>query len=181
MHIETSRFGTIEVPESAVLTFPAGIIGFPASTRYAILDHDREAPFKWLQSLDDGRLAFVIMDPALFKPDYRPTVTPVLRAHLGVGERDEVAWFVILTIPVHQTGPVTANLQGPVAVNLRTKLAAQVILSEAYPIRFPITEHAGGASAAQASAGPEKEPAPNKRAPVPVHASRETCSVAKAR
>lgn len=140
MNVETSRFGTIEVPESAVLTFPAGIIGFPASRRYVILDHDREAPFKWLQSLDDGRLAFVIMDPALFKPDYRPIVPAPIRVHLGVEDGDEVVWFVILTIPPHQTGPVTANLQGPVAVNPRTKLAAQVVLSEEHPIRYPVIE-----------------------------------------
>lgn len=152
MKIETSRFGTIEVPEHAVLTFPSGIIGFPASTRYAILDHDREAPFKWLQSLDDGRLAFVIMDPALFKPDYCPTVTPVLRAHLGAADGDEVAWFVILTIPANQAGPVTANLQGPVAVNLRTRLAAQVILSEEHPIRYPVVECAGGAAVSEPTA-----------------------------
>jgi flagellar assembly factor FliW len=36
-----------------------------------MLDHDTDAPFKWLQCVEEPQLAFVILDPAFFKPDYQ--------------------------------------------------------------------------------------------------------------
>ncbi len=121
-----------------MLTFTSGIIGFPSATRYVVLDHDREVPFKWLQSVDQGELAFVIMDPTLFKPDYRVTVEPDELEELGMSEGDELITFVILTIPSSDPHRITANLQGPVVVNRRTRLAKQLILREELTTRYPV-------------------------------------------
>ena len=44
--IHSTRFGDMECPEDRMLKIPSGIIGFPASTRYLILDHDRDVPFQ---------------------------------------------------------------------------------------------------------------------------------------
>src|SRR5215210_2095093 len=99
MIIHSARFGNIECPEGKVVKIPAGIIGFPASTRYLILDHDRDVPFKWLQSLDQEELAFVIVDPVWFKPDYRVTIARDEIQELGRIEESELVLFVMLTIP----------------------------------------------------------------------------------
>jgi flagellar assembly factor FliW len=138
MKIVTSRFGEIEFKDEVMLTFTSGILGFPNATRYVVLDHDRDVPFKWLQSVDDGGLAFVIMDPGFFKPDYRVTVEPDELAELGVAKEDEVIVFVILTIPSSDPRRITANLQGPVVVNRRTRLAKQLILREELTTRYPV-------------------------------------------
>ncbi len=138
MKIMTSRFGEIEFRDEVKLTFTSGIIGFPNATQYVILDHDREVPFKWLQSVDEGTLAFVIMDPTLFKPDYRVTVEPEELAELRAAEGDELIVFVILTIPSADYRRITANLQGPVVVNRRTRLAKQIILREEWTTRYPV-------------------------------------------
>jgi len=138
MKIRTSRFGEIEFDDEAMLTFTSGIIGFPNAIRYVVLDHDREAPFKWLQSVEDAGVAFVIMDPALFKPDYRVTVEPHELTELGVAEGDDLVIFVILTIPSSDPRRITANLQGPVVVNLRTRRAKQIILRDDLPVRYPL-------------------------------------------
>jgi len=136
MHTLTTRFGSVEFKDEALLTIPAGIIGFPGSTRYVLLDHDREVPVKWLQSLDESELAFVIMDPMLFKPDYRVEVAHEDIPELAARDESDLALFVLLTIPSADPGAITANLRGPVLVNHRTRLAKQVILEDDLPTRY---------------------------------------------
>ena len=123
MRVETTRFGALDVHEETLITFPAGIIGFPNSSRYVILDHTRDVPFKWLQSVDEGQVAFVIMDPALFKSDYHVPVDPDTLGEIGASDLDSLVCFVILTIPSADAARVTANLRGPVVVNERTRQA----------------------------------------------------------
>ncbi len=138
MKVTTTRFGDIEYRDDMVLTFPSGLIGFPEATRFLILDHDRQVPFKWLQSVDDGALAFVIMDPAVFKPDYRVSVARDCLPDLGCLKEDDLLMFVVLTVPSDDPIRMTANLRGPVIVNHRTRMAKQVILHEEWPIRYPL-------------------------------------------
>jgi len=66
--VKTTRFGDIEIDEKDVITLPSGIIGFPELKQYVLLDHDQDSPFKWLQSLEDGAIAFVMINPMLLKP-----------------------------------------------------------------------------------------------------------------
>ncbi|HJU04492.1 MAG TPA: flagellar assembly protein FliW [Nitrospiraceae bacterium] len=138
MRIKTSRFGSIEIPEQAILTFPSGVMGFPASTRYIVLDHDRDVPFKWLQSLDEESLAFVVTDPVLCKPDYQVVLTPDDMADLKLSSERDLAVMVILTIPSDDPSRVTANLRGPLIVNQHSRLAKQMIVREDHPTRYPV-------------------------------------------
>lgn len=138
MNIETTRFGTLEVDKENFLTFPSGIIGFPLSTQYFLLDHSRDVPFKWLQSVQEPHLAFVVMDPALFKPDYRIALKREDIAEIGAVTLDDLLIFVILTVPSPDPTLITANLRGPVVVNARNRLAKQVILQEEFPTRYPL-------------------------------------------
>jgi GTP-binding protein EngB required for normal cell division len=63
LKVKTTRFGEIEVPENDVIHLPLGLIGFPELKKYVLLDHDKESPFKWFQALEDGAIAFVLIDP----------------------------------------------------------------------------------------------------------------------
>jgi len=53
-------------------------------------------------------------------------------------ETDELGLAVILTIPSDDPSAVTANLRGPLLLNLRTRLCKQLVLSEDYPTRYPV-------------------------------------------
>ncbi len=132
MKITTSRFGELECRDEMLIRFPSGIIGFPRSTRYIILDHDREAPFKWLQSVDEGGLAFVI------KPDYRVTLEPAALDDLGSPADAELILFVLLTVPPGDPDRITANLRAPVVVHEPTRHAKQIILHDDLPTRYPL-------------------------------------------
>ena len=134
----SSRFGTLDIDDDSVLTFPSGLLGFPESRRYVMLDHDTEAPFKWLQSLEDPAVAFVIIDPDLLLTDYHIGVSGDVLAELQGSEEDELSTAVILTIPSEDPGRMTANLRGPLLMNQRTKLCKQLVLSDEFPTRHPL-------------------------------------------
>ncbi|MBH0205991.1 MAG: flagellar assembly protein FliW [Nitrospira sp.] len=134
----SSRFGALDIDDDSVLTFPSGLLGFPESRRYVMLDHDTEAPFKWLQSLDDPAVAFVIIDPDLLLTDYHIGVSGDVLAELQGNEESDLATAVILTIPSEDPGRMTANLRGPLLMNQRTKLCKQLVLSDEFPTRHPL-------------------------------------------
>ena len=138
MNVASTRFGRLNVPDEALLTFPSGLLGFPEWTRYVMLDHDTDAPFKWLHCAEEGSLAFVIIDPALFNPNYQVTIVPEARLEVDGNETDELSLVVILTIPSDDPTAVTANLRGPLLMNPRTRLCKQLVLSEEYPTRYPV-------------------------------------------
>ncbi len=79
MHIETTRFGALDVEERKVITFPDGLPGFEEHRQFTLVPHHtaeggKGSPFVWLQSLEDGTLAFLAMEPHQAFPDYAPRV-----------------------------------------------------------------------------------------------------------
>ncbi|MCP9454586.1 MAG: flagellar assembly protein FliW [Nitrospira sp.] len=139
MKCSSTRFGTFEITEEQVLTFPSGLLGFPDHRRYVILDHDTEAPFQWLQSLDEAGLAFVILDPDLFMgKEYCIEVSDETLAEIQGKRGEPLSVAVLLTIPSEDPRCITANLRGPLVINPRTRLGKQVVLSAEYPVRHPL-------------------------------------------
>jgi flagellar assembly factor FliW len=138
MKFASTRFGNLEVDDRTILTFPTGILGFPDQTKYVILDHDTEAPFKWLHCVEQADLAFVIIDPALFKPDYCVSPGQDDLAEIEATRGQDLVIAVLLTIPSDDPGRVTANLRGPLVMNPDSRLCKQLVLSEDCPTRYPL-------------------------------------------
>ena len=139
MEIKTTRFGDIEIDENLIITLPEGILGFEDFKRYIILDHfDKESPFKWLQSVEDPSLAFVITDPLLFVPDYKAKVSK--EEVKGIELSDECKTIIIVIVNIKRDhSEITINLQGPIVINAEKKLAKQVVISESdYSVRHAI-------------------------------------------
>ncbi|MDH4153952.1 MAG: flagellar assembly protein FliW [Nitrospira sp.] len=155
MKCTSLRFGVFDVSDDSIVRFPVGLLGFPESQRYVILDHDTEAPFKWLQSLDEPGLAFVILDPALFHADYHVNVPADIVAEMNNEKEDDLAVVVILTIPSDDPARMTANLRGPLVISHKTRLGTQLVLSEEYPTRYPLFP----VSSSQPSTSVEARPA----------------------
>jgi len=129
MKIKTSRFGEIEIDNKDVLTFPEGLIGFEQMKRFTIVENKPGSPFKWLQSLDDGELAFIIIDPKVFMPGYAPCfLRSDLEALQLMAPRDALM-YVTVVVPKNPQ-QMSANLLGPLVVNPANTLAKQVVLSE---------------------------------------------------
>jgi flagellar assembly factor FliW len=132
----------LDIAEEALLTFPSGILGFAEWTRYVLLDHDTEAPIKWLQCVENPELAFVVLDPVLFKPDYQVALGEDALAELESREGDDLSVVIILTIPSEDPTRVTANLRGPLVMNHRTRRCKQLVLSDDIPTRHPLFDTA---------------------------------------
>ncbi|NPB09663.1 MAG: flagellar assembly protein FliW [Thermodesulfobacteria bacterium] len=142
MEIETTRFGKIEIDEKKIIFFPSGILGFPEAKRYVLIPHKEGSPFFWLQAIDVPELAFVVVDPKLFFPDYHPKLPLEAKKELHLHEDDELCFLTIVTIPKENPEEMTVNLLGPIAVNVSRKLAKQVVLdSRRYPLREPLRPH----------------------------------------
>ncbi len=138
MLVTTTRFGAVEVADAALFTFADGLPGFPHRRRFAILEAERFAPFRWLHSLEDPGLAFLVIDPLLVKPDYRAEVTPEEAASIGLQAAESGFVLVILTVPDHPR-EMTANLKAPLVFNPGPRLARQFILLGAdHPIRHRV-------------------------------------------
>ncbi len=125
MTIETKAYGQVEIDEKQIIEFPQGLFGFEALRRFALLDAHRQ-PFYWLQSLDRTKVAFVLLNPLLFRPDYTLDVPSEELATLEASDSEDLLVFCIVTIPVDQEH-MTANLQGPVVINRKTREGRQLI------------------------------------------------------
>ncbi len=135
MQIETTRFGALDVEERKVITFADGLPGFEECRLFTLVPHHtadggKGSPFVWLQSLEDGGLAFLAMEPHQAFPDYAPRVP---RAELeALALADEAArprLYSLLTVPQGDPAGITANLMAPVVVNARARVAKQVVLN----------------------------------------------------
>ena len=73
MKIKSRPFGEIEIRDEDILDLPDGLIGFEEYTRYVLLSIPEEAPFSWLQSVEDPGLAFVVINPLeVFGEKFKP-------------------------------------------------------------------------------------------------------------
>jgi flagellar assembly factor FliW len=125
MRVHTKAYGEIEVDDRQKITFPDGILGFEDLKEYALFDAS-QPPFYWLQSLDHKEIAFVLIEPIVFRPDYSPDVDPEELAEIGITSKEDMLVFAIVTIP-EDSRKMTANLQGPVIVNMKTRVARQSV------------------------------------------------------
>jgi flagellar assembly factor FliW len=138
--IKTTRFGEIVVQDEDALHLPQGLIGFPELRKYVLLDHGAESPFKWMQSLDDGAIAFVLINPLLFKPDYVVEVSETDVADLKLEKEEDAIISVIVTMPSNPEN-MTANLKAPLVFNLQNRQGMQLVLSGSqYTTRHNILE-----------------------------------------
>lgn len=138
--IHTSRFGDIEVREEDVITMAEGLLGFPDRRRYVLLEEEDTRPFIWFQSLDDPDLCFVLTDPLLFFPDYTVPVHEEEIAPIRLTSLEEARVLVIVVVP-RDPRQATANLQGPLVINPRERLAVQlVLLDERYSTRHRLMD-----------------------------------------
>jgi flagellar assembly factor FliW len=127
VEVQTTRFGTVEIAEDRVITFPRGLLGFQDKTRFCLLQPSDDACFFWLQSLEDASLAFVVTDPSLFVPDYAVPIRSEQSSDLRLKSLDDAQVFVIVN---KVGGTLTGNLQGPLVVNAVERVGEQFVLAE---------------------------------------------------
>jgi flagellar assembly factor FliW len=148
--IETTRFGSVAFDGRDVVTLDEGFLGFPEAKRFIVLQHKVGSPFCWLQSVDAGDLAFLVIDPSHYVKDYAPSMSDDIAKQLALDEETPRLVYTIVTIPKGQPNDMTLNLAGPILINLENRMAKQVVVEDnRYPIRYKVfSEENQGHSAA---------------------------------
>jgi flagellar assembly factor FliW len=143
MEIDTTRFGRITLDEENLIKMPHGMLGFPDIRRFLIIQHRKNSPFLWYQSVDDPALAFVITNPYLFKPDYEIELGDVLEELSWKGDKEALELYVVVNIPQGSPEKMTANLVGPILINSNNSRAVQLVLgNSSYSHQFPLIQEA---------------------------------------
>lgn len=149
MIIESKAYGKIGVEEKQIFHFKDGILGFENIKDFALLDAN-QPPFMWLQSIEVSYLAFIVIDPTIFREDYYPGISLDELAVIEINEDNINSQLVlaIVTIPENQND-MTANLQGPIILNKDKLLGKQFIAKdEKWRTRHHIMEELAGKRAA---------------------------------
>jgi len=126
--VATKAYGLIDVNEAQRITFPQGLLGFESFKDYVLLDAERQ-PFYWLQSLDVEQVAFILINPFLFRPDYEMNIDNEELLPIGIIDPNKALIFSIVTI-LADGSPMTANLQGPLVINRDNRLGLQAVLTD---------------------------------------------------
>jgi flagellar assembly factor FliW len=135
--IKSRVFGEIEVSEKQLIKFPDGILGFEFIREYYLLDIG-DSPFYSLQAAGEAEIAFVLIQPETFMKDYRLSISNADMELLGLEQKEDLLDFAIVTVP-ENPADMTANLQGPLIVNRKTRIARQAIsLNEEFCTKHPI-------------------------------------------
>ena len=127
MHIQSSRFGCIEIDPQSVITFARGLIGFVDLHRFVLISDESNPRFTWLQSAEDAEVAFLLTDPIPFFKGYTVTIKEEVAQELHLQAGEETRLLVIC----NKVGDwLTGNLLGPLVINTRTRLGQQIVLTE---------------------------------------------------
>jgi flagellar assembly factor FliW len=138
--VNTTRFGTINTTEDKIIHMPLGMLGFPENKRFIMFRHKENSPFFWYQSADDPALAFVITNPFIFVPDYEIDAEEAAKAMSWNNiSNSDIELYVVANIPKGKPEEMTANLIGPILINVKNHQAAQMIISNSdYSHKFPL-------------------------------------------
>jgi flagellar assembly factor FliW len=139
LNIVTTRFGEIEIDESRIIEMRGGILGFEHLKKYVLHIPDEDNPFWWYQSVEDGAIAFVVINPYAAMADYAPVISYNDVKMLEIEDGEDVVLLAIVTI---RQNPFSAsvNLRAPIVVNAKRRIAKQIVLEdEQYPIQHSLT------------------------------------------
>jgi flagellar assembly factor FliW len=134
----TTRFGELEVQENEFFKIPEGILGFENLKNFFFIDPNDQTLILWLQSKEEAALAFPVIEPKIFNPDYSLKLLPSELESLELKDLSDASVYCILTIP-KQVTEMSANLKAPLIINNKTKKGRQIVLQDnKLEVRFPI-------------------------------------------
>jgi len=127
MKIETLRFGELVIAEHDIIEFNHGLLGFEDLIRYVLMDIAKIPDFKWLQSVDNPDLAFLLVDPFTVKKGYSVELSDDVAAKLEIAAPEHVLVYTIVNVPKSGFKNATTNLVGPVIINWLKKKGKQIV------------------------------------------------------
>jgi flagellar assembly factor FliW len=122
------------------LDFREGLLGFSLCRKWTLLAGKKPGT-AWLQSEDRRGLAFMLIDPFRAFEGYTAHLGPAEIERLDAKDPAHIAVFAIVTPPSGDAVESTANLMGPLVINVSAGLGAQVVSDEGrWSVRQPIPQ-----------------------------------------
>ncbi len=126
----------LDVPE---VRFAAGLPGFPGPRRFALVRWGAaDGPYSVLVDLDAPVVRFLVVPPQVFFPDYVVDLDDAVAEALALDDPDDCLLLVIVALG-ERAEDATANLLGPIVINVRTLQGLQAVLAESgHSTRVPL-------------------------------------------
>ncbi|MFM7468009.1 MAG: flagellar assembly protein FliW [Vampirovibrionales bacterium] len=141
--VNTSRFSELTIQTKDVIELKLPILGFEDLRQFILLPHgeEGESPFFWLQSVEDGDIAFVVTHPVLWHIPYEFSIQDDIVSALHLDTlpapvENHILVLCIVNIPHHSPSEPSINLRAPIVMNQRERIGGQVVLQDdTLPIR----------------------------------------------
>jgi len=135
-----SRLVTLPIHAENIFHFPDGLPAFENAKEFVFLCKPDTRPFFFMKSVKTPGLSFVCIDPFIICPDYAPRISETDMKFLHLDSMSNALVASIVT-PSRNIEGTTANLQGPIIVNIQACICKQVICDgQNYPVRYRIWE-----------------------------------------
>jgi flagellar assembly factor FliW len=129
LQVKTTRFGTLEIDDEKIISFPAGLPGFEKLHRFFILPVEKSEHIQWLQSADKPEIALLVIDPFQYFKGYSVEIPEPDLKYLQLENPADALVLTTITVPHNKPGCATANLVAPIVINTGQNKAKQVILN----------------------------------------------------
>ena len=152
---ETIEFGTstameirdgaqstvVPLEKEVIFHFDKGLPAFEECKDFVFILDKKLQPFICMQSLEKQNLSFVLIDPFTIKKDYTVRLQENILEAMDIKDENDLLILSVVTVNPDMT-QTTANLMGPIVLNLRTNQGMQVILEDVDPelVRFNVWE-----------------------------------------
>jgi len=115
-----------------ILTFPRGIPGFEKYTTFVVY-HKEENDINafWLESCDEPKVTFTLVDPGQYGLSYELELTDEERDLLKAEKAEELGVFMVLSkkdSDKKDNPALNANIAGPIIINPRNQLGLQKVI-----------------------------------------------------
>lgn len=136
--IKTRLLGELEINEESLINFPEGILGFPESREFALIDVPGNAFFYLLQDVHEEFVSFILTDPFKFYHDYEIDIADEDLKKIQIEKKEHVGAMGMITLakPFKNS---TVNLLAPIILNLEKRLGRQYVLNDMnYQTKHPL-------------------------------------------
>ena len=121
-------FGTFEVTEDDIVTFPRGIPGFERCQRFVLLSHETFAPLRCLYAVDGMGAAFLAVDPRSIVPGYGRDLQAEELGQIDAEPETPLVWLALLAFAGEDIP--TANLRAPIVINPASMRGLQLVIDD---------------------------------------------------
>ena len=136
-----ARLVSLPIRPEHIFHFPLGLPAFEDFKNYVFTMKPDTRPFMYMNAIEPAGLTFVCIDPFLVHPHYAPRIGAADQEFLRATDMEDILLLGIVTVRP-EVQKTTVNLQGPLAINMKTSIGKQIICEgQSYPVRHRLWDH----------------------------------------